>query len=107
MSNITFENFMKKEFERNQYKALYKSFANFKRERLKGYGCFKDWLIANSNTSPSVQFIHSLVKTYVEHANKNASEIPYLLVSIEREHKIEIPVIYGITTQEYWEKLIK
>lgn len=102
MKNITYINFLKAQYEKNNYKHLYASFENFKKSSL-SFG-FQDWLLANSNTKPDLRFLTSVAKTYIRYGCREASDIPMLLASLQRQYDIEVPVIEGVMTKDFWIK---
>lgn len=63
----------------------------------------ESWLKENQNTSPSLSFVNSIVKTFMKERNAKTSHIPHILSSPAREYGIQLPVVEGITTEKYWE----
>lgn len=99
MSNVTYNKFMKDKYENCKYKSIYGSFEKFKQSRSL---YFNEWLEENRNTKPDLKFVNSLARTYINEFGRKASEIPFILCSLERQYSIEVPHIAGILTKEFW-----
>lgn len=64
---------------------------------------FDEWLHANRGVRLSESETVDLVYTYVNYFGL-AKDIPKILGRLEREHRIVVPRIGGILSQEYWVK---
>ncbi|WP_138438013.1 hypothetical protein [Marinobacter shengliensis] len=103
MAVKSLKEFIKSKYEaRPRLKQYYGSFEKYRTHYIatKGIG---DWLESLRGQSLSRQFVDSsLSRVFIFECNRAPSEIPGILVSLARQYEIDLPVVEGILTKEYW-----
>lgn len=104
----SFDTFLAKEYEAQSegMKKLYGSFEKFREQYIAGRD-FTPWLETLRDREISLGLTNNIVKTYLEFGRRTPEEIPSVLASISRTYNVEIPVVDGILTREYWEEKAK
>lgn len=105
----TFNQFLKAQYEErcesSYVKALYQKeggFNTFKKNYLIGHN-FNDYLeTLRGMTLTAIQTYH-VAKMFFDHGDRKITEMPAILSSVCRYYNVELPVVYGILTAEYWE----
>ena len=106
---ITYNTFIKKQYKDRcdspQVAAIYQKDGGFKafKKRYVKYNGFNDYLVyIQGNTISTIQTYH-LAKMFYVYGKRSPSTLPMVLSSVMRQYHLEIPVVYGILTIEYWQ----
>lgn len=99
---LTFNQFVKKQYEINPYKELYGSLKVFKRFYIAQEG-LGEWLQTLRRHTLTLSQVNYLVLALVQVNNVKFQEIPSALIAHARTHKFGLPVVFGLLTKEYWE----
>jgi hypothetical protein len=80
------------------------SFVQFKAQRIHTFGYFDKWLSSFKDEALTAVQWKFLVFVYIKYGKRKLTDIPAIIVSISRTYNIEIPAVYGILTNDYWQK---
>jgi hypothetical protein len=108
---ITFKDFVKAEYEEKleRYKTFMEkppTVKKFTDDYITAHG-FREWLKALDGLQPTENQLYSIVSVFVGHGGRKVDDLPALVVSLEKHHNIQIPVLYGVLTTQYWQDRIK
>ena len=105
---ITYNKFIKLLFEqRCENKKVAEIYANdggfkkFKASYIK-YNGFAEYLVHIQRNKLNAIQVYHLAKAFCVYGKRSPTTLPYLLSSCEREFQLEMPVVYGILSKEYW-----
>lgn len=87
----------------DEMKKYYGSLARFKELYIANSG-LTPWLETLRDHTPSLGLLNSMVRTYIIDCDRVPGEIPSILASISRTYDVELPLVEGILTEEYWQK---
>jgi len=98
----TFRNFVKSEYDNSpRLQEYYGSFEQYFSNYYNNH-YFREWLETLRNTQPSLGFVNSIARNYIQLAGFKPSDISQILVNIHLQYDMEIPAVEGILTQDYW-----
>jgi len=63
---------------------------------------FSEWLNSLHGTSLTEWQTQDVATAYAKHARRQPHEIPAILASLHRQYNIDLPVVEGILTAQYW-----
>lgn len=106
----TFNAFVKSQYEERcenpVVAAIYRKEGGFKAFK-KSYTAthdFSKYLETLRGLTLSAAQTYHLAKMYLDHGDRKISELPAVLSSACRYYDIELPVVYGILTVNYWQE---
>lgn len=99
----TFRNFVSAKYQsRPKLKAYYGSFDKYFEHYFRNHR-FAEWLETLRDSEPSLGFVNSIARNYIQLCGVEPREISQILAGISRQYNVEIPAVEGILTPEYWE----
>ena len=100
----TLRKFVKAKYDKKPLlKTYYGSFSAYFAHYLDNH-TLDEWFNSMRNTAPSLGLTNHISRVLVETIGHKPIEIPRLLASLEHQYNIQVPVVEGILTVEYWER---
>ncbi|GBO89215.1 hypothetical protein [Marinobacter salsuginis] len=101
---LTFRKFVKAKYDaRPKLKTYYGSFETYFQHYFRNHR-YAEWLETLRDSEPSLGFVNSIARNYIQLSGVQPREISQILAGISRQYNVEIPAVEGILTPEYWEE---
>ncbi len=98
---VSLNTFIKNAFNNSDYKNEFGSVAKFIELRGKN-ALFSEWIESLKGAQLSVANLTEIAKGYIKYHNTSASGIANVVGWLEKHNSNKLPVVYGITTSEFW-----
>ena len=82
----------------------YGSEARYRDHYIANHG-FGEWLESLRGQSLSLPFTIRLAKIFLVHGGRSPDTLHMVLASISRQYDVELPVVGGILTADYWRRI--
>ena len=101
MQNL--QQFIQSKFESlsSYLKSVYGSTENYAPHYIQNRG-LAPYLETLRDQTLSLEATNELAFAYLAHSNRYPEEIHQILISIARQYNVDLPVVEGILTREYW-----
>lgn len=99
----SFNTFVAKKYQAKpeKMKEVYGSLEAFRSMYAASNG-LSEWFDSLRGQSISLGLTNNIAKTFILESRRIPEEIPSLLSSLSRQYDIELPVVEGILTRDYW-----
>lgn len=96
---ISYYDWVYQKYSKNPYK--HKMHFQTYLDRYKKTNGFSDWLESLKGIQLTENQAQDIAKTY----NRSEKDTPAIFACLSRQYNIELPLVEGILTAEYWQKL--